>query len=298
MATKTVKKNKKNKSVSNNVPVFRINALTKEYAQCKIVGSIEPKDKIYDEALDINDKNIHVLYDIDSYGVAVMAKRCNIVADYLLQNDKLPIYYTTIIYDKTLVSGYLLTIYLYFTISKETKEQLDQPKKYVNKRMTGTYTLEVVGDEGLLGNIIEIKRPEIKEQLFEKYMNEFDNCTNEEDKTKLFNKIDVEEENELDKYRKIFEPKTVYESPYKNRIINKMMDIINTDIFKDIIKTSLKIREKERIERLSPENDLFIKKPKKTINLKELKENPEDIDKIVDDLVDNASNYYSSDSDE
>ena len=65
---------------------------------------------------------------------------CNIVDKYLLSNKKLPVLYVSVVYEKPLVRDVLFTIFLYFTITDDIKNEND----LINTEINGQYSVEMI----------------------------------------------------------------------------------------------------------------------------------------------------------
>jgi hypothetical protein len=274
----------------NSVPVFRLKPMSDERVTCKYIGYVENADKLTDQPIEFDEvnkatgsKTIIGLGKCGDYLVYGKASICNISGGYLIKNKKLPVYYMIVLYNKKFVSGGLFSIFLYFTIDDTTMDTLTEPNKYVNRVLTGKYTMELVTDEGFLGELIEKRTPLIEQELMEKYVDEF--TDNESDNDRLMEKIRNEVNEKLDQYRKLFEPIEIKTTNLKS-IIKKMRELIISDIYKDLIVEGLRCREEERKDKNCPDMDYKPPDTKKVINLKELKANPEKIDDIINRLSD------------
>jgi len=66
--------------------------------------------------------------------------KCNIIDKYLLSNKKLPVMYISVVYEKPLVRDVLFTIFLYFTITDDIKNEDD----LINKEINGLFSVEMM----------------------------------------------------------------------------------------------------------------------------------------------------------
>lgn len=304
------------------VPVFKIKPLSIDDALCKYIGNIHNAEKLSDDLIEVTDKSdkkvsLLKLCDVKSYSVFAKMCSCNVIADYfvkkdksgklIINNKKIPVYYMTILYANQLVSGFLVTLFVYFNLDDDAFDErsnkketgnvivksnrdedgniiVDNPKKIINKRLTGKYTYELVADEGFLGHLIEKMRPLLEERFMEKYADEFDGAEEE-----VFKKINSEIEDIINIYRDMFEKKYFDKLPTVTRIIEMMKKTIYNENFNDIIKIALNFREEERRRNMCP--DQTYESPKKVINLKEFKEHPEKLDEYINNLSDSDTDY-------
>jgi len=281
----------------NIIPIFRIKVLNKTSIISRYVGCAKKDDKICDESIEFekelqtSDKDGKLSLDLGQcgkYDLSIRACQCNIVGDYLIKNDKYPAYYCTVLYSNKFVGGYLMTMFLNFTLSKETlKEVSNESKKYVNRQLGGTFTFELKADDVFLSYLLECKTPEIEQELMEKYASEFE-TRDETGKTQLMEQISKELEDRLDEYRKLFEPQPVDFIPTQKKVVEHMVTFFRTHkLMPDLLRFSVKKKDKDRIDEKCP--DQSYEPPKRKYNIKELKENPELIDKMIDNLSDQDS---------
>lgn len=273
---------------SEVLPVFRLKPRSDGNALCQYIGTIDKTEQLTDETIEFaftgsannsvnNDKIINKytfsVMQHGSYEVSARSCVCNISGSYLIKNTKLPIYYVTLLYEKQFVSGQLFTLFVYFTIDDETQKKLVSPKHYVNRMMSGKYTMELVSDESFLSFMVDRKRKEFAEQE--------PTLTNEH----------IEEK--LNEYRKFFEPEEIL-FPTRSLLMNKFASLAENKLFKEMVIAGLDQREIDRKKKSAP--DQSFKPPKNIIDLKNLKNDP-DMEKKIDDIVNNLSDL-SDESDE
>lgn len=292
MASKSVKKTNKQVKV---VPVFRLKPMGDNRCISKYIGNIDETEQLIDQPIEMCGDNLDkkkilgdCAYYVGEFGAYELTARscvCNISGSYLIKNNKLPIYYVTFLYEKKFVSGQLFTLFVYFTIDNETENTLLTPKNYVNRSMSGKFTLELVSDESFLSFLINRRTPEIEDELMKKYADEFNENNTDDDNNKIMEKIKTELNDKLYAYRKFFEVTTI-NYPKKSLVINKMKEIIDNELFGDMVRTGLLQREIDRKEKSCPDQDYKI--PKRIINLKEIREHPEKLDEYMDNLSDDS----------
>ena len=290
--------NEKDESI---IPVFRFKILNQYNAICKYVGGAKKSDKIFDESLDFekellsqnpDSKDTQVSIDLGEcgkYDLTVRACKCNVIGDYLIQHRKYPIYYTSLLYSSKFVGGYLMTMFLYFTLDEQTNKEIEgEPKKIVNRRLSGKFTVELVSDDIFLAYLIESKTTEIEQELMEKYTDTFESLNQDSEKEKLMDTISQEIQTRLDEYRKLFEPIEINYIPTQKRVLEYMVNFFRTHkLMKDLIKFGLKKKDIDRIAERCP--DQSYEPPKRKYNIKELRDNPELIEKMIEDLSDQDS---------
>ena len=95
-------------------PVFRLKLLSNDSAKCKYIGTIENREKLCDEPMDINDGSDKLVFkDVGKYNISARALICNIPGTFMLSKKKYPLFYITFNYTNQLVGGCLFNLYLY-----------------------------------------------------------------------------------------------------------------------------------------------------------------------------------------
>ena len=113
--------------------IYNVNGVSDKKAIIKGVGSIKlgKDDSVKDTFVNrFNITNI-VFGEIN---------KCNIIDKYLSSNKKLPILYITVVYEKPLVRDVLFTIFLYFTITDDVKNE----NELINAELNGTFSIEMI----------------------------------------------------------------------------------------------------------------------------------------------------------
>lgn len=277
------------KKMRESEPVFRLRFINNNSAKCRYLGTIENREKLSDEPMKLEDDILDLVSrEMGKYSISVRALSCNIPGTFMLKHKKYPLFYMTFNYTNQLVGGVLFNLYLYINLSKECADSLKLPKNYVDKIMTGNYTIELVPDEGFLTFAVNKIRPKYEMQVQTKYAEIFETLTDEE-KDKLDQTINIETEQLLDKLRNKFEPiqlidQTNPENSYitKSKIIKHMVKVINDEMFDTLVQLCLEFREYERQQKMG--FDRPIKLPKKVIKLEDFKDNPEAIEEYVNNL--------------
>lgn len=305
-AKKTQKQGKRD-MLRNLVPYFRLTlGELGGRVTCKLGGYSQPKDKIQDEIIDSIDDKRKESYGL--YETGYITQHCNISASYLVKNDKLPVYCKSVLYSRQFLSGNLFSCYLYFTMDDQTKDfvsgrtkeiisdgkkvVINDYSKYYNMLMSGKFTMELLTiDDDFLKNFLERKRDDLEAEFMLECVDEFDGANDDEKEimlSKMNDKIDIM----LNVYKKYFEPIEI-ENPRKNRIIKAMDDLFSNPHMAELIEFGLKFRDKKRIEESCP--DQTFERPKKVINLRELKECEEDnLDERIDEMLENCSDSDQS----
>ena len=294
---KADKKEEFRKQMTEYEPVFKLKVLGASSALSRYIGNIENKDQLRDESIELDTKSGALeMENVGKYEIIGRACGCNIPGSYMLKYKKYPVYYITMLYATQLVSGYLFNIYLYFTVDEATSRTLILPKNYLNRMMSGTYTIELTADEGFLTFVVEKKRPEIELTVMEKYSDLFESMT-EDEKEELDSKINLEVEQQLDTYRKMFDPIELGDRNFsRGKILKRMESIYKSESFKEMIDLCLEFRENERREKMCGDQSYAMPKPpKRIINLKEFKDDPSKIDDYINNLSSNSDDSDNSD---
>jgi hypothetical protein len=116
----------------------------KSTAKIVCVGHILPHERLGDETIECGDgKNDDKLsYNIKSMVTGRMFK-CNVIDGYLMSNRKIPVMYSSIIYNRNnILTSFLLTISLNFTVEK----QVSNAKQLIGSELEGKYEIMIKSD--------------------------------------------------------------------------------------------------------------------------------------------------------
>lgn len=271
------------------IPVMRIKPMSVNHARCGFVDAIGEDERTADELIDIPDNN---LTTIGEYTLNIVAKRCNVVSTYILNNSKIPVYALTVAYSKSFIVGQLFTLYIFFDMEKESREKLIKSQVIKNQLVKGKYTIELFSEDGLLTSVLERRKKELVDEILLEYIQTQNE--NEVNMESFMESIDSKIETKLDQYRDLYKPIefTEDDSISQNRMLNRLTKMFQTNIYKEYMKACLDIQDEKRREKYGVNDNM--KPPKKVISLKELKEDPSKID----DIVDNLSDYMSDEEDD
>lgn len=306
-STKKIQKQEKKDMLRTLVPYFKLKmGDIGDRVSCKLGGYAQPNDKIQDDIIDSVDDSKKMTFGL--YNVSYMTQHCNISGSYLVKHEKLPIFCKHVLYARQFLSGNLFSCYLYFTLDEKTLSvvqgkkrdivdkdgkiiQVDDFSKYYNLLMSGTFTMELLTiDEDFLTKFVEQKRDKLSDQFMLESMEEFENASDNE-KDIILSNINLKIDSIIEIYKNYFQPITI-ENPRKKKIIAKMNELFSNPHMEELIEFGLKLRDKKRIEESCP--DQTFEKPKKVINLKELKEF-EGSDCLDDKINEMLADYSDSD---
>jgi hypothetical protein len=278
-------------------PVFKLKTLDKETVLCKHVGNIDGDVRFYDDPVELSeeeisgfkvvDKQTIIIGSIDKYSIFAKVCSCNISADVLLERKKYPIYYISFLYANQFVRGYLLNIYLNFTLTDECKASLIKPPQYINKRMYGKYTIEVDDEDKLMNGFLEIVEKTLLNKKFNENNNKFD-LLSEDDQQLFVKNIMDDVSEELKVYAQIYEPHVITENFNKTTIIKQLTNYCTHPALNYVLTCALRHREQERKDKSCPDME-YGEIPKNIINLKDIKENPQKAYEI--DVISECSDY-------
>lgn len=289
--TKNLTKQDKKNILKSLVPVFKLKMCALgNRSQCKFSGYVGENEKIYDDMLPSQDDNRKETFG--QYELTYITTHCNISGSFLLKNNKLPVLCKSASYSRKFLSGNIFNVFLYFTLDDATITNLTNPTQYVNRLMSGTYTLELITiDDDFLENFVKFKKQRLENDLFEASCVDFDKSLDDE-KEQIMLDIEKKITKEIETIESYFKPIQI-ENPRKKKIIEEMDKMFSMPLMTEFIDFGLKFRDKKRIEESCP--DQTFEKPKKIINLKELKNNIENIDDKLDEMLANISDSDNSD---
>lgn len=302
----------KHRNHSNTQPVFRIKTeRNTNNAVLKHVGYfIEGQHLIGDEVVELETsnekqeiygKNTDCIAQVNGYDITVNVYKTNILGSYLLGTDKFPVYNVTLMYKKNIIAGYLINIYVYFTlddksikdlsvpqkiINTETGEEeikiVKKPQKYVNAQVSGTYSINFELDEEIMKFVhdqIEKSEELALEEVAEYYSSK--NISIEDVDPNELNKRITDTTNKIVMfYRKITDGMTLPSFPSEKVLLNVYIKpLYNNPLFLDILKNAVEYRDKVRRVELNGDEDFEYSVPTNVFNINEVDKNPEIVDK-------------------
>ena len=273
---------KKEQELLTHEPVFKLKVMGEDRVLCKYIGTIESREKLCDESLELPYPGGVIKFpNYENYEIIGRACSCNIPGGYLLKNKKIPVIYTSMIYASQFVTGCLFNFFLYFTIDQQTSSKLLLPKNYVNRSMSGKFTLELMDAEGFLAYFIKKKKPIIENNVIESFLDKIEQITNDEERDKINNEIHNQVVFQLDKYRLMFEPIPIEGTFSTKKIFTKIENFYRSDDFKELIDSCMEFTQKQRSEKMGGNT---LKIPKRVLNLKDCLDDPNKINEYVNNL--------------
>jgi hypothetical protein len=276
----------------NAVPVFQLKTTYgSNSVKTKIIGVTGNEEDIRSKKMEfqtddvsINKFGKNVLY-IDSYkgyNIKAQAYISNIGGTYLVTQPKWPVMYMSLLYERKFVSGCIFSIFVFFEMSEESKKELSDLKKYVNNNIYGKFSIEIIRDDkfdDLLNNNFKEK---LEEKIMASYSDKFTELSNNDPSKleSLMEEIQNKITEELNTYKQLLD--TVYLEFFTNKtkIIKYMTNLCKNKKILELIRFGINEREEER--RTKNDVELF-EMPQKYINLRDIKNNPELLEKILDD---------------
>lgn len=277
----------------NAVPVFRLKtSYGSNTVTTKIIGVTGNEQDLKSERMEfetdtksINElgKNALFIEKYKGYTIKAQAYISNIGGTYLVTQPKLPIMYMSILYERKFLSGCIFSIFVFFEISDESKKELTDPQKYINHPITGKFSIEIIRDD----NFNDLLNTKFKEHLEEKimacYSDRFmeiqnNNINNNTEMTNLMEEIQNKSLEEFNTYTKLLD--TVYLEHFTNKtkLIKYMTNFAKNEKILELVRFGIDQREEER----KTKNDVeLFEKPKRCINLRDIKNNPEILDEMM-----------------
>lgn len=274
----------------NVVPVFRvIPTYGTNEAKIKLKGTIFAGTQFGDESMEFETDDVskekfgnNVMAVHNAYGYMIVGRmfHCNIIGSYLLQNNKFPVFYMSVMYEKKFVTGFMFSIYVYFKANDETMKKMDKPQKFLTSDLAGEYIVEVDADDDFLKKLHSYAKPILEE----KYMSELavdENC-DEQTMNRMIQSVIDRADARLKEYDNILKPIVLTKYPHKNVIINKYIkELCKNHVFLEMIEHGVKMRDDER--RGDTDVNVSYVMPKRIFNFDELKDNPDKVDELLND---------------
>ncbi len=272
------------KKYHSTEPVFRLKPIFRsDTCEVKLVGYMDPDHKLGDELLEFETpkeveaafgKNVDLVTKIKNYNITTNIYKNNILGNYLVKNDFLPVYSISFMYAKTMVSGFLFDVFIGFQLDEESKNLLKDYTKCVNARLHGKFILKLYCDDEVTENFdlilstIDdkvIQEPEVlakmetmSEEEFMKYLDE-EITRRKTYLINLKNGIEIPELHSLTK------------------TINMLRNVYKNNDFSNIIHYALEVREDERRKKYNAVEEYKI--PEKVLNIKDIENDSTYLDK-------------------
>jgi hypothetical protein len=273
--------------LKNMIPVFNLKPTSSTRVKCVLKGFSDKEERIFDDQLEVETtdaikekvgNNTLLLNIVNKHIIVGKYCLCNIPGGYLINNQKLPIYYLSILYTKPLITGCLFNIFVYFEMDDESKNRLDNPQKYYKAFIDGKYTTQCVPtDDDFL---IKLK-PLVERDVMIEYKDKFDNIKNDDEQDNIMEEIINKIQNKMAIYEGYFNSREYDDKiPTQKSAFNNLKNICDDPIMDELIIYGLTIRENDRIAERG-DIDMKYEIPKNIINLREIKKDPSKLDEIM-----------------
>jgi hypothetical protein len=290
----STEKSTNNKDMFHYEPVFRLKPVysdaENEFVECDIkhVGYVNQNEKFGDEMVEINTtqveqqkygKNIHTLGEINGYDITLRVYRNNMTGYYMCNNNLLPVCSIQFMYSKSIVTGYLFNIFIYFVLDKTKNSFLKDPKSYVGARVYGKYIMILDSENELNKNVNHLYDIMCEKFAMEQVASEnLENLSQDE----ILNRLkDIINEKKTF-YKELISGKQIKYFKNMTQFVNdNLIPIYNNKHFIDVLKYAIEERNKKRAKEYKA-YDKEYKIPEKIHKLTDYIDNPELIDKYLD----------------
>lgn len=301
MTEQTEKSTKNNKDIFNYEPVFRLKPIysngENEFVECNIkhVGYVNQNEKFGDEVVELTTthaeqqkygKNVHTLGEINGYDITLRIYRNNMTGYYMCNNNLLPVCSLQFMYSKSIVTGYLFNIFIYFVLDKVNNSFLKDPKSYVGAHIYGKYIMILDSENELNKNISYLYNNLSEKFAMEQLATEnLENLSEDEILNRLKNIITEK----TTFYNELISGKQIKYFKNMTQFVNdNLIPIYNNKHFIDVLKYAIEERNKKRAKEYKA-YDKEYKIPEKIHKLTDYIDNPELVDKYLD--IESDENY-------
>jgi hypothetical protein len=221
-------------------------------------------------------KNVDLVSKVKNYNITTNVFKNNILGNYLVKNDFLPVFSISFMYEKTLVTGFLFDIFIGFQIDEESKNLLKDYTKCVNARLNGKFILKIYCDEEVIDNFdlilstiddSVIQEPQILQKMESMSEEDFMKYLDEEITRRKTYLTNLKNGIELPELRNMTKTIDMLRNIYKNN------DLTN------LIQYALEVREDERRKKYNASNEYKI--PEKVLNIKDIENDSTYLDKYL-----------------
>lgn len=185
-----VKKSKKDDSTKkhkNTSAVFRIKSNHGSNVSIKYKGVILETEKLGDEIVELDDvlhpdsdvvgKHAIPIKKIEEYDMIGRIYRANIIGSHIVLRTNYPVMYLSIQYNRSIVTGSLLQIYLSIRMDREQKKAINQTKryeKYNDMTFSGTWNLTIECDDELKDLWREKIEPCLRDEAIREFHDDYE----------------------------------------------------------------------------------------------------------------------------
>ena len=272
------------KKYHSTEPIFRLKPIYRTNAcEVKLVGYIDDNHKLDDELLEFKTpreveaafgKNIDLVSKVKNYNITASIYKNNILGNYILKNDFLPIYSISFMYEKTLVSGFLFDIFIGFQLDEDSKNLLKDRTKYMNARLNGKFLLKIYCDDEVIENFDLILSTIDDQVIQDKDVLENMNSMSEEDFMQYLDKEISRRKEYLINLKNGIE---IPELSGLNKTINMLRNIYKNNNLTNIIQYALEVREEDRRKKYNASSEYKI--PEKVLNIRDVENDSTFLDK-------------------
>lgn len=250
------KKNKNKINGADLIPVFRIKPVNHSNMGKLIhCGNITRNSKLGDEDIDIIQdelskksgmQNAHYITKHGKYDIYAKFFKCNILGSYLFNNEDMPVFYMSLIFEKQFLAGFLGNFSLIFLPDKGEIKSVSKISDSLNVNLNGTYFIEFYYDkeEDTKNKFLEFKEKEINMKSLEKLIS----CSDGSEITdEQLLQVKMENEIEVKKYSDFFERRQIDKYTSMKIIIEKILKPLSrSDILKEFINFALNYADEKR----------------------------------------------------
>lgn len=263
---------------------------TEGKADIKFVNYITKTDKLGDEPIELKiteaekkafGSNTHFMGKINGYDITVSAYYNNIVGNYLIKNQNLPVCSLQFMYSKNIVTGYLFNIFIYFCLDPHKNLFLKDPKSYVGATVNGKYVMVLDCDPEMTQDINTLIHSKINEYSTEDVARDITENNLELTEDELLEKINKDMEEKKTFYKSLIDGVEVKNFKNMKKFVDEnLVPVYNNPHIVGLIKFALDVRAKKRIKEYGGVEGEY-KIPTRSININDIKNNPELVDKYL-----------------
>ena len=246
-------------------PVFRVKLRSGTSGTIKYINYIRKGEKLLDERESIGLSKNDELYSpahgadtvyfgkIAGFDVTAAVFKCNLAGTFMIGDETYPVYMFSVYYKNKLIAGSLCEYWFMFKLSKESKDKLNDPKKYKGAQVDGKCTYGLSINEKVSDNYQGLLTDLLTTRYAEKYCEEHpDEDISDDIMDELYKKAEEDSRG----YDDLFEEHEYTDDYVTNTKIKSLFWKVWTDQrFRDIIEVALISRRRERREDAGMDSD-------------------------------------------
>jgi hypothetical protein len=221
-------------------------------------------------------KHAIAIKSIDGYEMIGRIYRCNIVGSHLVMSNRYPLVYLSISYQKPMVNGSLLQIFISMDMSERQKKQIKKNSQYINLRIRGKWVRHIDMDDEVMQNLDKMLETTLEDQATKLFYSDEYKTINGKSRDDMDEDEIVTWIEEYISKEKVFYKDLVSDQPYEFRKIETARDyfinLCQSPRFYSFLRIAMACRLIHRRKEGNLDEDSSYVIPKHVTNIRDLRQ--------------------------